>query len=485
MFAQALRICLVALSIFSPSLLKAQEGQVLIDETGIKAMALAETPMMKQIEASYLAQEVQLRSFREGLGLNAVADASYFESKERLFTPFVPVNTPMHNYSLGVAKATRLGATVDARAFAQQFSNSFVQHATTAGVALGLSLDLGKDLFGRVTRAREDALVAGSKRAQWQKEISERAFLQNIRKLYWAWVANQESLKLSEGLLVGAEDQVKDAQRRLRASASDSGEVARFEAQASTRRANIVSLKYQREGLVRQLKELLPTLQGKDVVLGSYDVNGTINAVLACVATIQQRKEVPLDYTLYDEMAAELRSQMENDLRAVEAHDNWDLKLKSEYKHLGKNFGFREGYDDFREEGKGAWQVGLHLSVPLGSEKSDTKEAQLLLEKRRRLAEEEDLIGKMGAYHDQIMKSVLLLREGLKDQRENAEKLGHALAVDRRKYGQARLGARELVLDQELLLQAKLGEIQTRLAVINVLLDYFTVFNQVPCAVNI
>ena len=54
----------------------------------------------------------------------------------------------------------------------------------------------------------------------------------------------------------------------------------------------------------------------------------------------------------------------------------------------------------------------------------------------------------------------------------------------KRKYNQARIPEYVLIQDQDALLSSDLSIVDTQLAILNTLLDYFVVFTQTPCSFN-
>jgi len=53
-----------------------------------------------------------------------------------------------------------------------------------------------------------------------------------------------------------------------------------------------------------------------------------------------------------------------------------------------------------------------------------------------------------------------------------------------RKFNQARIPVSALILDQDALFSSDLSIVDTKLAVLNTLLDYIVVFTETPCSFN-
>src|SRR5690606_14753222 len=104
------------------------------------------------------------------------------------------------------------------------------------------------------------------------------------------------------------------------------------------------------------------------------------------------------------------------------------------------------------------YAVGLQLTIPLDSRKSTTEETMRLLDEKRFLAEKELITAKMDAYHTQTLSNIALLQKAVRTQGENSRDLATSLKSAQKKFNQARLGFRELINDQDLLLQSHLDE---------------------------
>ena len=54
------------------------------------------------------------------------------------------------------------------------------------------------------------------------------------------------------------------------------------------------------------------------------------------------------------------------------------------------------------------------------------------------------------------------------------------MAADKKKYDQARIALHDLIDDQNLYMQKKLGELGVKLTIANQILDYTSIFNEFP-----
>ncbi|MCP4912252.1 MAG: TolC family protein [Oligoflexia bacterium] len=457
---------------------------VSLDENKIIELSKTKTPTSQQIEQGYLASQVQLSQFDDQFNLEATGEGSYYRTNEKQFSQFAPVTSPVRNVSLGVTRAFRQGLALNVGAFSEQFSNSFVNKGTTAGVSAQVSLDLWKNFLGRSANKKYESLKNSSERAKFESSINKKAFTQNLRKLYWSLVANNEALVITEKLLVSSKKQVEQAQRRFREKIADSGEVARYKSQVASRSAQIVSLKYQRENLIQSLKELIPELSDKDIKLGTYNVEQQVQKVLACTGTIAQNQAPPMENTFYDEVLSLVKKERDNELKVSNLYNHADVKLISEVKYFGKDLGSSETFDDFQDNKQRSYSVGLSFNIPIEGKKRTTKEILEKMNHKKYGAMEDETLSKIQAYHGQIIKTVSLLREIVKNQQENTYHLSQSLKTSQRKFNQARLSVQQLVQEQDAYLQSNLDEIQTKLNVIHTLLDYLSVFTETNCEMN-
>lgn len=460
------------------------EDVVYIDEAYLSKSLEENPPTIDQINAAFYGAQVQEKQIDDQFNTNLSANANYLKTEEKQFATFIPVTSPVRNYDLTVSRNFSNGVTVGLRGFSEQFSNNFVSDASTTGMTLQLGVNLWKDLLSQRTRSQLERAKEGTNQAQWQKEIATAEFKNSVRKIYWSLVANSEALKISEGLLQSSVKQVAEAQKRKKNNIADSGEVARYQSQVSARKANIISLKYERASIIKSLKELLPSISLKEVKLKPYNIDSTIGEVLACTQTIASEGVPPLQFTHYDEIVSSLDKQEELEKKVNNSYDDIDLQLQSEYGYKGRANSGSDSFSDLGSDGRKNYAFGLTLNIPLESKKRTTQE---ILQKATRLryrSQKQRELAKVKAFHTQTVQQIALLREIIKNQKDNTRYLGVSLKTSKRKYNQARLTVEQLVQEQDAYLQSNLDEIRTKLAVINTIFDYLSVYTDTPCSLN-
>lgn len=479
-------LVLVSIALFFVLATHAQETEttVFIDEKYLLNSLKDNPPTIDQINSALLGAQAQEKSIDDKFNTNLEASASYYETKEKQFAQFIPVTSPVQNYEVKVTRNFTSGVTVGLRGFSEQFSNNFVRDASTTGMSVQLGVNLWKDLISKRTRSQLEKAQSYSQQARWQQEIGVASFSNNLRKIYWSIVANQEALKISEVLLKSSLKQVKEAKRRRRNNIADAGEVARYQSQVAARQASIISLKYEREGLIKSLKELLPNISLKEIKLKPYDIDQTVQQVLACTATIANEGQPPLRFTKYDEIVASLERQEKLERNINNTYDDIDVELQTEYGVKGRAYSNSDALSDLQDDARRNVAVGLRLNIPLESKKRTTQEILQKANKLKYRSQVERELGKVKAYHTQTVRQVGLLREIIRNQKENTKYLGISLRNSQKKYNQARLTVEQLVQEQDMYLQSNIDEIRTKLAVINTIFDYLSVYTETPCPLN-
>ncbi len=458
--------------------------KVSITEELIKKEVNNAAPNTLAIEASFLAVDFQREAFEENFDFNLVGSASYYKTSENSFTPQIPVSSPITSYKVGIEKGLSTGMKLGVNTFSDQSTNSYVNKGTTTGFGFQFSMDLYKNFLGRLTSSQRGLLKESVQRADLQKNIQKKAFYQSLRKVYWSLVANNEQLKISQKLLALSKEQLKDAKKKFKNKIAEISEVSRSESQVADRTSRIINLQYQREVQIQQLKELLPSLSNKELILGAYSIDKTSEQLLSCIAQISSFNEPPLQYSSYDEILNSLRSEYTHQKKITDSYNSSSVQLISEVRRLGKTQGYSESWDKLSDDGRTSISAGVELRIPLGGSNTKSKELQDLLDKKRFISQKEEIVGKVNAYHSQVVRNIKLLQKVIEQQNVNSEKLAITLKHTKKKYNQARVSFRDLIQDQDALLSSNLLEVQSQLAIITTLLDYFTVYTEMPCKIN-
>jgi outer membrane protein TolC len=451
-------------------------------------------PQLEEIKAAMLEAKSNSGEASDALGVEVYGGYNTSKSKEKALIQAMPVFSPTTQYQVGIKKNFKYGlqANIYSSVDKRGTESGLYKNLYTSTQALELNIDLWKDIFGRVTRRKLENAELVSKQSELQSDINEKVFRITLRRVYWSLVANQEKINISKNLYKAALKQAKDARKRKASSVADASEVARYESQVAARNGSVLLLEFERENILKQLRTMLPELSSKDIVLGKYSLNETVFEVLACTALIDKAKGVPYKYTQYDELTKLLRDVQVNQEKVDNSYDSIDLKLSATFKNVGvssNDDGDSTYSGSLSDSMKGsntesATTAGLMLTIPLGKKISDTNSVKTEYNKRRLKASIANVETNLVATHKQISRSIKVLGQVINAQKVNSKQLGIRLKEMNTKYSQARIPVNALIQDQDALLSSDLSIIDTQLAILNTLLDYFVVFSETPCTFN-
>lgn len=470
-----------------------------VNESVLLEKASKGAPQLDQIQASFESVNIRNNEEREKFGPELFGRGAYSETHERALISFSPVFTPIKQAQIGVRQRVGKGFSVETYAQSDQRSAKSsvlgkIDNATTTTFAFTMQMDLWKNLFGRLDQAKLKSLEAEKKKAVIEKDIQMKSFKISLRRLYWSLVANQQSLKISEELLVSAKRQANELAQRFRNSVAEADEVARANAQVASREGTITFLKYQRETYYTQLKNLLPELAQYQLELDKYDLGNTLDEVLSCAAVISSEKSVPYQNTQYDEAVAMLREMRTQQAVYNSHYADADVRLFGTVKSTGvgndqistNNYRGSVGasIDDMQNNNRTGYEVGVLFTIPLGDRKDSTQRSKEIYDDRRLLASINSTDAQVINTHQEFTRTILLLNDVIKSQKISARELEKRLKGMKRKYEQARVSVTDIVQDQDALLNAELNTIDTQLQILNTIFDYLVVFPDTPCPFN-
>lgn len=465
-----------------------------LNESELVKLSKQQNPTLDLIETNFNASKYQLNKTQQNFDPTLSAGASYLNTKEKALFSFAPIFSPARTLYSKIEKNTAKGIGLGFIISNDERSttNNSVNNANTTTLQLTVNIDLWKNFLGSITDTNLEAQKLKLEKAKLEKEIAIKGFEIGIRKLYWALIANNEAIKINSELLSAAEKQAEDARKRLANSVSDKSEVARYESQVSSRRSSLIYQQYQRENLIKQLKELLPELNIKEIEIGKYDLSRTIVDVLECTNVIGSNKDVPYQYTKLEEISNLLGQIQTKEMKIAEREDNMDINLSLGYQirgvdspAQGSGAGSLQGsIDDFQDNDRSGYQVGLNVSIPFGSSAKNAKDLNVLIAQKKNSAEIEKIKAQLTASHKQLSKSINLLTNVIRNQKENSKQLNIRLKDMKKKYNQARISVNDLINDQDALLNSDLSVVQTQLEVVYSIFDYLNIFTETPCAFN-
>lgn|GEM_PF-710443 len=467
-----------------------------LTEADFVALAGENTPDWRTIEASWLLKRSEEQQSKDQFKPELFAQYNRDVTNEKPILDFFPVWSPLTTMQAGVRQNFTTGVTASASVSADQRSavtpNTEFRRVSTNVLRLDLQIDLWKDLFGKLSSARTKSAELAQEQAKLERDIKQRSFVVSLRRIYWSLVVNLEQLRIYQNLIEISQKQLKDAQNRLRAGITDAGEVARLEAQVASRNGALLYYNFQQEQLWKQIKTLLPQLQDKSVSLSPYRIEDTIQEVLACTTLIATRKEIPLDYTLVDDVVTLIRKIETQQLKIAHSYDDPELKLVGGVRATGvasQNQGggvvagsYRGAVDDWQDNNRLGYTVGLQLVVPLG--RGSTADSQQRFQTAKYGAEIERAEANLYNTHTQLVKVIDYLVKIIESQKVTQAALKKRISAQNKKYRDARITVNELIQDEDALLNTDLSNLSTELEIINIVFDYLSVFTSTPCKFN-
>lgn len=452
---------------------------------------------LRQLEVEQYSNEYQNLLTQEKFSAEFYGSGNYAQTKEKSIISFQPIFSPATDLRLGVRKNLQFGVSADASVLTNLKSSDSgatkYDDVSTTSLRFSLVVDLWKDIFGRVSKASLKNSNTDISRAKLQREVDEKVFNVSTRRLYWNIVANNESIKISNELYKTSQTQAAESRRRFQNSVAERDEVARYEALVSQRKGSILLLEYQREKLHQQLKNQFPSIKG-EVTLANYNIDQTLNEVLECTSVIGSQNGTPLDFTKYDEVVTLLNEVRANDSILNSRYSDIDLKFYGTVKTTGVDSlvdssgnyrGSTSGsFKDLQNNNRSGYELGLSFVIPFGSEKSKTKDVKSLYDEMRSKVAIDRTEARIDSTHEQLSKSVTILRDVIVAQKTNTQQLEIRLAAMKKKYQQARVTVDSLINDQDALLSSELISIDTKLEILNTVFDYLSVFTETPCTFN-
>ncbi len=461
----------------------ASVSPIKIDEAKILNL-LQDSPKMQELKSMKEQGLLNLSLLQEIYNTSLNANFNYITNEEKQLNNFIPVTSPIKQFGLTVQRSTEYGVTFGLRSGFEQSSNNFLHHNSAAILGVQIGIDIYKELIGKVGRNKLKRAEIGKKVNELQSTIAIDTYKSTLRKLYWSLVANNESQLLMKNLISFSEKQVDEAVKRLANNIADRGEVARYRSQLVSRKASLLSLEFRNRMLLRSLREFLPQFENSEIELSAYNLDKTLGEVLSCTTYIAAQSSTPDQNSYYDDISKLLLEDSIVNSQIIDKHNSIDIKLQSEFRAIGKDFSYSNAFNNLTDEQRKGVQIGLTINIPLDSKKSTTEDIRHRVEEKSTIAQAKMQESQLNSMHVEVVRSLNLLGDVLKNQEENSKQLQISLNSSRKKFEQARLNVQQLVQEQDVLLQSDLDVINTKLTVVHTLLDYFSVFPLTPCPLN-
>ncbi len=474
------------------------QGKVLLTEDIILKESVNNTPQMDQLESTLLSAQANRSQFMEQYGVNGYGGLSYMQTKERAVNSFQLVNTPITQAQAGLEKKFHSGLKTSVDISTYQFSakgNSFIptiKDATTTVVSFTAEMDIWKDLLGKLSQKQVENLKLMEDQSKLQKKINLSSYQISLRKIYWALVANNESLKIYRNLLKTADRQLNESQERLKSRVAERDEVLRYKAQRASRESSLQYYKYQKQSLIKQLRQLIPNFNNEDIELGAYNLDKAVDEVLTCTFQIVKSPSIPYDNTDYDELVSMIKGMQNNYKDINEQYDNPNVNLYGTVKSTGVgadqatsiNGSYGKSIQDMTDNNRTGFEAGVNVTFSLGDRQKTTKEYLTEYDQKRLAATLKSTEANMMATHKELSRSIEYLVSVVKSEKINAQNLAQRIKYMKKKFEQARATVSDLIADEDAYMNAQLSSINAQLEIVNVVLDYLTIFNETPCEFN-
>ncbi len=429
------------------------------------------------VEATYSQSEITRAKYQPQLE----GQVGYAESKEEPLFAFSPVISPARNSSIGISQKTAIGLSAKVEAFSDQITiPAFnVNRANRTGARVNVEIDLLSNFLGRRDWSELKNAKIKKQVADLQGDLNTHGLIQDFRKAYWSYMGLSESQIMAEELLKSAKKMFTEIQSRQKVGAADKGDYARSQAQYSNRQTQVSVIEYQKEQIFQQMK-----IQYPDITKIPYQsTTAALKEVQDCIEKIKKEEQFQTtsDFT---KIAALLEEEKRYSLKQANTISDWDVKLKGQYQKNAVGQGFEDSRQFFFDQPREAYQVGLQVSVPLGSslakaEKHNVNQVAYGYESQIGVLKQTVVTQRQKA-----LNSLALLESAVTTQGLSVQSLRESADSARKKYAQARISQIEFILEQDKLFGTEVESIQNRLQIINETLDYLKTFNQQQCLFN-
>lgn len=486
-----LSVCLVSFSGFSPVVHAAEfltEKDLLEDfrQNGVASSRV------KAIESEGVLKE---RLLTEAYRPRLKASWGYQTSHEKPLNQFQPVFSPAEQWSLGAASQLPYGLSTQIELFGNKstIESMNVNDASQVGMRVSASIDLWRNLAGRLDAAKLTSARSDREKARISAAVARKQAEIQVRKAFWELAANQLSTTLAQQLELSAEKQVKEALMRARAGVADKGEVARYKSQRESRNGSLLMFRYEREKIIEGLAREIGTVdsasnnRGRSILtrpVAENDMEKSQGKVLGCIAQISSLNGPDLSATFFDEAVALLAEKRSSERVIAEAHSMPTIALSTSVQSSGVDQGYDAARQDWTSDQRSGNSVALVLDVPLAPAAYDAGAAQAALQEAAIAAELRGLQNQLTAVHASTVKGIELLTKGLQFQTANSQNLEESYKSMKSKYRQGRVPLSSLIFEQDNLFQSKLQEINLKKQIAHAVLDYFAVFTEFQCPWN-
>lgn len=477
--------------LLGPSLVLAEEKMV-INEQKLKELMTNNVPSIEKINAMVVQSDLDLSQYNQKYSTTVNGQANYNGVDGSVFNGYQgQFNDPARNYGLSINQNLPVGINLDVGIY-NNFAKTYnyqpgesINSQYGSSLEAKLTVDLWKNLLGYTERAEKLGLKLSQEETKEQAKLETTKFYNEIRKMYWQLSINYSLTKIYETLINQAILQENNVRKMYRASVADRGDLARTTAVVNTRKADLASLQYNIEMLKKELSNLIPELNDKELEFEFGTFDGIQNSIKACFNKIQTQKEVPLNATSYTKIIDYKDEKINANLKALERYSGPNVTLEAKAASLGYGKENSDSFSDMSDVERKDYSIGLNISMPFGSAYSDTKENQMKVLKMQHNAEKKEIMSNLISYHNYFSVSMQKLMNVMEDQKAYRDNLTIRVESMRKKYNQGRVSLSELIQDEDSLFESELALVNSYYNIIASMIDYFSIFNDFECDFNL
>lgn len=477
--------------LLGPSLVLAQE-KMIINEQKLKELMTNNVPSIEKINAMVVQSDLDLSQYNQKYSTTVNGQANYNGVDGSVFNGYQgQFNDPARNYGLSVNQNLPVGINLDVgiyNNFAKTYNyqpTEYINSQYGSSLEAKLTVDLWKNLLGYTERAEKLGLKLSQEETKEQAKLETTKFYNEIRKMYWQLSVNHSLTKIYETLIKQAILQENNVRKMYRASVADRGDLARTTAVVNTRKADLASLQYNIEMIKKELSNLIPELNDKELEFDFGTFDGIENSIKACFKKIQKQKETPLNMTSYTKIIDYKDEKINANLKALERYSDPNITLEAKAASLGYGKENSDSFSDMSDVERKDYSIGLNISMPFGNAYSDTRKNQMKVLKMQHNAEKKEIMSNLVSYHNYFATSMQKLISVMEDQKAYRDNLTIRVESMRKKYNQGRVSLSELIQDEDSLFESELALVNSYYNIIASMIDYFSVFNDFECDFNL
>lgn len=438
---------------------------------------IANNPIrINEIESDLIDSQIDENDILETFSPQLVSKYQYQQTRQS-FDNFFPVMSPYSEFEVGLEKTFQSGieAAIGNMSYRRQYG-AFSPESRNS-LFIRTSIDLYKNFFGRTSKSQVKNAKLQSEISQIQSEIDKKIFEFLLLRTYYNIILNNEALKISKKILKLAQSQQKDLKNKLKNKIATIDDLQRQNLEILSEKAQILSLKKQRELYFKSLRELLPNISNKNLKLGDYNYDEIENKILKLILFIKSIDKTPLKYSLYDEILLKEKQAYKMQKKIDSTYNDIDVKLNAEFQRFNANRSLTDSYENIPSNSDSSYyNIGAEITVPFGKVLTKTEKLKNRSNYLSYIIKKEQLLSQLDAYHLEFIENANFLFSMIENQKSSSKSSKIILRESSKKYQQARISLQRLIDDQNNDLKTSLDRILISEQVLNLLFDYLTIF---------